>query len=122
MFGKAFNPHRHSIALAAVLIAASVLVPSAYAAPARGGCPPLELAQDGAGGGGGGEVSPAQIGKYVAVYKAMQHDRSLTVAQAAQRQGLTLDQFRALELKIERDDTAREQARDALQSAAARKK
>ena len=121
MLGKAFHPHRHSIALAAALIAACVLVPSAHAARARAGRPALELAQDGAGGGGG-EVSPAQIGQYVAVYQAMRHNRSLTVAQAAQGQGLTLDQFRALELKIERDDAAREQARDELQSAAAGKK
>ena len=69
---------------------------------------------------GAGSVAPEDVEKYVAVYKAMQRDRSLSVQRAAARQGLTLDQFRALETRIEHDDAARERARQELQSAAAK--
>jgi hypothetical protein len=64
------------------------------------------------------EVPDDQIQKYVSVYKAMQRNRSLTVEQAASRQGLTLQQFRDLENRIQRDDAALQQARDELQAAA----
>jgi hypothetical protein len=64
------------------------------------------------------EVPPAQIDKYIEVYKATQRDHSLTVEQAAAQQGLTLEAFRQLENKIEQDDSAREHVRDALQAAA----
>ena len=60
------------------------------------------------------EVPPAQVDKYVAVYKAMQHDHSLTVEEAASKQGMTLAAFRSLEAKIERDDVLRERVRKAL--------
>lgn len=76
-------------------------------------------AQD-AADSGAGSVAPEEVEKYVAVYKAMQRDRSLSVQRAAARQGLTLDQFRALESRIERDDAARERVRQELQSAAAK--
>jgi DNA-binding transcriptional MerR regulator len=64
------------------------------------------------------EVSTADIQKYVSVYKAMQRNRSLTVEQAAAAQGLTTEQFRQLENRVERDDAALQQARDELQAAA----
>jgi len=64
------------------------------------------------------EVSTEEIEKYVSVYKAMQRNRRLTVLQAAAQQGLTLQQFRALESRVERDDAAVEQAREELQAAA----
>lgn len=64
------------------------------------------------------EVSPDQIEKYVAVYKAMQRDRTLTVDQAATRQGLTVQAFRDLESRIQRDGAAQQRARDELQAAA----
>jgi hypothetical protein len=64
------------------------------------------------------EVPPAEIDKYIEVYKATQRDHSLTVEQAAAQQGLTLEAFRQLENKIEQDDSAREHVRDALQEAA----
>jgi len=64
------------------------------------------------------DVATAEVDKYVAVYKAMQRDRSLTVEQAAAAQGMTLKAFRDLENRIERDDSAREHARDALRAAA----
>jgi hypothetical protein len=64
------------------------------------------------------EVSADEIEKYVSVYKAMQRNRSLTVNQAAAAQGLTLEQFRQLENRVQRDDAAMQQARDELQAAA----
>jgi hypothetical protein len=64
------------------------------------------------------EVPTNEIEKYVSVYKAMQRNRSLTVDQAAAAQGLTLEQFRQLENRVQRDDAALQQARDELQAAA----
>ncbi len=62
------------------------------------------------------EVPPEQVDKYVAIYRAMQRDHSLTVEQAAERQGLTLSAFRDIEHKIERDDMMRERVREALRN------
>ena len=59
-------------------------------------------------------VSPEQIQKYVAVYRAMQRDHSLSVEQAAAAQGLSVSAFRELEQRIESDDLARDDARAAL--------
>ncbi len=67
------------------------------------------------------EVPPDQVEKYVAVYTDMQRNRSLTIDAAAAKEGLTVAEFRDLEQKIERDDTAREHVRTELQAAAARK-
>jgi len=67
---------------------------------------------------GGDEVSTDEIEKYVSVYIAMQRNRTLTVDQAAAAQGLTIEQFRQLENRVQRDDTALQQARDELQAAA----
>lgn len=61
-------------------------------------------------------VSPKQVEFYVAVYRAMQHDHSLTVEQACSRQGLTVSAFRDIERKIERNDQLRNHVRDELQS------
>jgi hypothetical protein len=63
------------------------------------------------------EVPPAQVDKYVAVYKAMQRDHGLTVEEAASKQGMTLAAFRSIEDKIERDDVLRERVRKALRPA-----
>jgi hypothetical protein len=67
---------------------------------------------------GENEVSTNEIEKYVSVYKAMQRNRNLTVDQAAAAQGLTTEQFRQLENRVQRDDAALQQARDELQAAA----
>jgi hypothetical protein len=63
-------------------------------------------------------VTPAQLDKYIAVYKAMQHNHSLTVEQAAGAQGLTLRQFRDVEQRVERNEVAREAVRRALAQSA----
>jgi DNA-directed RNA polymerase sigma subunit (sigma70/sigma32) len=64
------------------------------------------------------EVSTDEIEKYVSVYKAMQRNRSLTADQAAAAQGLTIEQFRQLENRVQRDDAALQQVREELQAAA----
>ncbi len=63
------------------------------------------------------EIPPSQVDKYINVQVAMQKDHSLTVEQAASKQGMTVAQFRTLEGKIERDDTLRERVRTALRKA-----
>jgi hypothetical protein len=60
------------------------------------------------------EVSSEQIDKYVAVYRSMQRNHSLSVEQAAAAQGLSLRAFREIEDRIERNDVARDEARRAL--------
>jgi hypothetical protein len=67
------------------------------------------------------EVPPDQVEKYVAVYKDMQRNRSLTVETAAAKEGLSVAKFRDLEHKIERDDSAREHVRTELQGAVEQK-
>ena len=61
------------------------------------------------------DVSPEQISKYVKVYEMMRADRSLMIEQAAGKQGLSLDDFRELESKIERDDLVRDRVRQELE-------
>jgi hypothetical protein len=73
------------------------------------------LAQD--SGDDDKEVPPAEVEKYINVYKAMQKDRGLSVDQAAQKQGMTVAEFRSIEGKIERDDALREHVRKALRPA-----
>jgi len=63
------------------------------------------------------DVPTGQVDKYISVYEAMQKDHNLTVEQAASKQGLTVEQFRQLEGRIERDDTLRERVRKALRHA-----
>ncbi len=67
------------------------------------------------------EVSPAQVEQYLKVYEAMQRDRTLTVDQAAAQQHLTVEQFRDIEARIERDGVLRERVRRELLKMAQRK-
>jgi hypothetical protein len=60
------------------------------------------------------DVPPQDVDKYIKVYQAMQHNRNLTVEQAAAVQGLSVSAFRSLEDRIERNDALREHVRDAL--------
>lgn len=59
-------------------------------------------------------ASPEQIEKYVAVYRAMQRNHSMTIEQATAAQGLTVGAFRDLEQRIESNDLSRDDARRAL--------
>jgi len=60
------------------------------------------------------EVSPTQVEQYLKVYKAMQLDRKLTVDQATAAQHMTVEQFRDIEARIERDGVLRERVRREL--------
>jgi hypothetical protein len=60
------------------------------------------------------EVSPAQVEQYVKVYQLMQRNRSMTVDQAAASQHLTVNQFRDIEARVERDGVLRERVRREL--------
>jgi hypothetical protein len=75
------------------------------------------LAQD-SGNSEDDEVPPKDVEKYVAIYQAMQHDHTLTAEQAASRNGMTLEAFRQLENRVQRDDAAMEHVRDELKAAA----
>jgi hypothetical protein len=74
------------------------------------------FAQDNSDGDTSAEkgASPEQIEKYVAVYRAMQRNHSMTVEQAAAAQGMTVSAFRQLEQSISSDDLSRDTARRAL--------
>lgn len=76
----------------------------------------IEETQEGGGGGNDDSVSPKQIQQYVAVYRAMQRNHSLTVEQASSQQGLTVSAFRDIEQKIERNDQIHLRVREELQS------
>ncbi|MBV8134140.1 MAG: hypothetical protein JO121_00665 [Deltaproteobacteria bacterium] len=73
----------------------------------------VQLVQD-EGGADETDVPPQDVDKYIKVYQAMQHNRNLTVEQAAAAQGLSVPAFRSLEDRIERNDALREHVRDAL--------
>jgi hypothetical protein len=104
---RALTPHNPDVPLAAIVFPA----PTLRAIP---------LAQDDDDDNGGGDAtpdkgaSPDDVQKYVAVYRAMQRDHSMTVEQATAAQGLTVAAFRDLEQRIESDDLTRDDARRAL--------
>lgn len=74
----------------------------------------VHLVQDDEGSGDETDVPPQDVDKYIKVYQAMQHNRNLTVEQAAAAQGLSVSAFRSLEDRIERNDALREHVREAL--------
>ncbi len=61
-------------------------------------------------------VPTDQVDKYIAVYSAMQKNHSLSVEQAASKQGLSVDDFRTLEDKIERNPIVHQRVLDALKA------
>jgi hypothetical protein len=62
------------------------------------------------------DVPAGDVEKYVSVYRAMQANHTLTVQQAAAQQGLTVDRFRTLEDRIERNDALRMRVRKELRA------
>lgn len=127
------SPSRYLITAAAIGLGAALIaavasaqcavhrsIAAASVSAAQAGLSPAPLVQDN-DDDADSEVPPDQVEKYVAVYTAMQHNRSLTVDAAAAKEGLTVAEFRNLEQKIERDDIARDRVRTELQAAAARK-
>lgn len=77
-------------------------------APCAGG---QELAEDGAS-----SVSEPELKLYIDVYGAMQSDHDLTIDGALSRlgNGMSLEQFRELERRIQRQDQLVERVREAL--------
>jgi hypothetical protein len=108
------------IALGALGAVASSRGPEAAASPGQTKLShpaPIRFAQDSATDNDS-DVTPADVEKYISVYKNMQHNHSLTIEQAASQQGLTVTAFRNLESHIERDDALRERVRKALRGSA----
>jgi len=124
------NPSRRTIPLlCGVTCLLTSLVIVAIASGTTSATPPTEklgpsiraamrLAQDDEGSGDETDVPPQEVDKYIKVYQAMQHNRNLTVEQAAAAQGLSVSAFRSLEDRIERNDALREHVRDALKPSA----
>jgi hypothetical protein len=110
------------LTLAAAALFAASSVPSASSRPSHPTFSPQSistLTQESANSEDEDEVPADEVDKYVAVYLATQNDRSLTIEQAAARQGMTIEAFRQLENRVQRDDVAMEHVRDALKKAAA---
>jgi cell division septum initiation protein DivIVA len=105
---------------AAAIICGAVSIPSARARtiPASAIASRTRITQADTDTDDDKDIPPAQVDKYINVNLAMQKNHGLTVEQAASQQGMTVDQFRSLEGKIERDDTLRERVRTALRKAA----
>src|SRR3989304_759037 len=62
------------------------------------------------------DVTEAELNLFIAVYSAMQADHDLTVEAALSREapGMSLEQFRQLERRIQRQDRLVERVRQAL--------
>jgi hypothetical protein len=76
------------------------------------------LAQDDSGADEEDAIPTDQVDKYIAVYSAMQKNHGLSVEQASSQQGLTVDQFRTLEDRIERNPVVHQRVLDALKASA----
>jgi len=115
--GSSITPRK--LLLTAILALAALFGPRATA-PAAAASPavPHRVMVQNDSDSDESEVPPADVEKYIAVYKAMQRDRSLTAETAAAQNGMTLDAFRQLEARVQRDDAALQRARDELQAAA----
>jgi hypothetical protein len=102
--------------ISAVMALSPVLRPAiSIAAPMSRG---LMLAQDDDSVPDEDAVPTTQVDKYIAAYSAMQKNHSLTAEQAASKQGMTLEEFRTLEDKIERNPVVHERVLDALKASA----
>lgn len=59
---------------------------------------------------------PKDVETYIRVYQAMQRDHTLSVDEAARREGISLSRLRKVETKIEHDSLLRARVRDALRN------
>jgi len=107
--------------ISGVLLAALVAT-SAHAIAVSTAARATTIAQDDEGTSDEEAIPTDQVDKYIAVYSAMQKNHGLSVEQAASKQGLTVDQFRTLEDKIERNPVIHERVLDALKASATGKK
>lgn len=108
------------IGFVSALIGAAIgLAPALSLASSPVRLPTLHLAQDSDDSAPDEDaVSTAQVDKYIAVYSAMQKNHGMTVDQAAPKQGLTVEEFRALEDKIGRNPVIHERVLNALKASA----
>lgn len=60
------------------------------------------------------DVTEKELQLYIDVYKAMQSDHSLTIESALTAQGVTVDEFRAVEQRIQRQERLVQNVRQAL--------
>ena len=106
--------------LPAPAIAASIRDSRSFPRPSSSVQSP-RLAQDDDDSGDEEPIATDQVDKYIAVYVAMQKDHGLSVEQAASKQGLSVDEFRSLEDKIERNPVVHQRVLDALKASASGK-
>jgi hypothetical protein len=59
-------------------------------------------------------VSDAELERYIAVYKAMQADHGLNIEEAIRPHGVSLEEFRLLERRIQENPRLVEKVRNAL--------
>lgn len=64
------------------------------------------------------QVSPSELATYIDVYTAMQADHDLTLDTILAQKGVSLDQFRVIERRIQKNDRLVRKVRDALQAQA----
>jgi len=64
------------------------------------------------------QVSPSELAMYIDVYTAMQADHDLTLETVLAQKGVSLDQFRIIERRIQKNDRLVRKVRDALQAQA----
>ena len=105
-----------ALLLPALAIAASIADSRACPGSAKSLHGPV-LAQDD-DSGDEEPIPTAQVDKYIAVYSAMQKNHSLSVEQAASKQGLSVEEFRSLEDKIEQNPVVHQRVLDALKASA----
>jgi hypothetical protein len=60
------------------------------------------------------DVSPAELELYIGVYTAMQADHDLTLDEMLVQKSTTLDQFRSIERRVQRQERLVRKVRDAL--------
>lgn len=59
-------------------------------------------------------VTEAEFERYTRVLEGMQADHTLSVEQAAERESVTVEQFREMERRVQRNDALVERVREAL--------
>lgn len=74
----------------------------------------IELAEEALPDGGEVRVSDTELQLYIAVYKAMQSDHGLEIEQALVGRGVSLDEFRSIERRIQSRQPLVEKVRAAL--------
>jgi len=64
------------------------------------------------------QVSPSELATYIDVYTAMQADHDLTLDTVLAQKGVSLDQFRHIERRVQKQERLVRKVREALQAQA----